>query len=510
MLNDPVNVRNISVWLAHAPLWAIALLLMASAACVDAMIADASVEPGSTDNFYEARTRIWIDDNARDCRGILVLLKGTDSDARSLVESTEWHKFARENQLAILGCYFRGDSEPYEHAEGGSGAALLSMIDQLAEDTETPVLARIPLYIVGHSSGAMFAYNFTCWRPDRVGSFVSVKSGPISPKPKMEAMRVPGLFIVGLNDLAGRIRSTVEAFSAATAGHRWTLAVEKEGGHGWTHSTQELTASYLSATTQTQAPVGEYRTLPQSASPKKTATQRVWVPNQNFANVWKKYSALLPVEDLLLAGRESERADDRKRIGEIDLGEVNLSKGSSATGTARIAIGQRDPRLASRFDPGDSRLRVLAIRSGERGAELDWTLETQGLAAGWYRSHLAASTGPHSEKVIVPIRAKIVGPVSASPASAYVGVVPRGQVVSQTITLNGAEVETIDGLRFESSRPKFARALLGERQRDGSIPVKLTFDGSKGLGNQSGMFTVHSGADGRAVLKFPFIAWVSK
>ena len=178
-LQDPIRVT----FRVRVPLLAVVVLVIAGTSRFSlALTAEAAVVPRSTDNFYEARACLWLPDESAQPDGILVLLKGTDSDARNLAESEEWQRIARQRNLAILGCHFRGDGEPYEQAEGGSGAALLAMIDQLAETLEKPELARIPLHVVGHSSGAMFAYNFTCWRPDRVGSFVSVKSGPISPK----------------------------------------------------------------------------------------------------------------------------------------------------------------------------------------------------------------------------------------------------------------------------------------------------------------------------------------
>ena len=478
-----------------------------------ALTAEAAVVPKSTDNFYEARARLWLPDESGQRDGILVLLKGTDSDARNLAGSDEWQGIARKNNLAILGCHFRGDGEPYEQAEGGSGAALLAMINQLAKNMGRPELARIPLYLVGHSSGAMFAYNFTCWRPDRVGSFVSVKSGPISPKANAEAMLIPGLFIVGLNDLSGRLRSTVEAFGAAVRAHRWTLAIEERGGHGWTNATHELVSAYLAATTRASSAetLSLRRALPTSKNDGPgTNPHTVWLPNETFAAAWETRSAAIPISEVLLAGRNDEQPNGQPRVGEIDLGEIDLTKDSLATGTVQLDSALLRAAGSLHLESEDSRIRVVSTRRSQDGIDLEWVLKTDRLSVGWFRSQLIANTGPNSEKLLIPVRAKLVGPISATPASAYVGVMPRGKTVSQTITLSAPDADLVADLRCESSRPDFAKASIGEKRKNGTVDLSLTFDGSKGLGNQSGFFTVRAGADQQPVLKFPFIVWVSK
>ncbi len=482
-----------------------------------ALTAEAAVVPQSTDNFYEARACLWLSNETDQPDGILVLLKGTDSDARNLAESEEWQRIASQRNLGILGCHFRGDGEPYEQAEGGSGAALLAMIDQLAEYLEKPQLARIPLYIVGHSSGAMFAYNFTCWRPYRVGSFVLVKSGPISPKGNAEAMRVPGLFIVGLNDLAGRISSTIESFAAACPDHHWTLAIEEDGGHGWTQSTWELLAAYLEAIVQRQPARaegrGEYLKLP--ASPFKNRgtviqNDKIWLPNAAFTGVWKDFSGALSIAELLVAGRNDKQRGDQRSAVEIDLGEIELNANSLVTGTAQIRTDSLPTDQSILFEPDNSAISVIATRQHSGGVDIDWRFEPRGLVAGWFRSQLIVGGGTQSEKLVIPIRAKLVGSVSAAPASAYVGVVPRGKTVSQRIMLTGSEADFAGGIAVESSRPNFASATICDKQQAGAVALDLTFDGSKGLGNQSGIFTVRSKKYRRAILKFTFIAWVSK
>ena len=272
-------------------------------------------------------------------------------------------------------------------------------------------------------------------------------------------------------------------------------------------------SAYLTATTKSPPfeKTGQNCVLPASRDQEPgTNPHTVWLPNETFAAAWNTHSAAIPISEVLLAGRNDEQPNDHPRVGEIDLGEIDLTKDSSATGTARLDSALFRAAGSLHLDSEDSRIRVVSARRSQDGVDLEWVLETDGLSAGWFRSQLIASTGPNSEKLVIPVRAKVVGPIYVTPASAYVGVMPRGKTVSQTITLTAPDADLVADLRCESWRPSFAKASVGEKRKDGSVDLSLTFDGSKALGNQSGFFTVRSGADQRAVLKFPFIAWVSK
>ena len=196
-----------------------------------------SVDPLESDNFYEACGKFWADDETSEVRGILVLLQGTDSDARRQAESPFWREIARHGHLGLLGVYFRGEDEPYEDASKGSGAALLKMVKQVAASTGLRNLDRVPLLLIGHSAGAMFAFNFTVWAPERVAAFVAVKTGPITPVSIPQPMEVPGLFIVGNHDIDSRVQTAAKVFTGFDFHPTiWSFAVEPNAGHEWTQA----------------------------------------------------------------------------------------------------------------------------------------------------------------------------------------------------------------------------------------------------------------------------------
>lgn len=120
---------------------------------------EADVQPKETDNFYEARARLWIPSGAGKVEAVLVLLNGTDSDARPAVSQPDWQAFAKKQNLALLGCYFRGDGEPYENASGGSGGALLQMVRILAEESGHHELFSSPLLFIRNANRSCQCYR---------------------------------------------------------------------------------------------------------------------------------------------------------------------------------------------------------------------------------------------------------------------------------------------------------------------------------------------------------------
>ncbi len=294
------------------------LALLANGALSKDIILDTFVEPSAEDNFYEARSRIWMPEDASRLSGILVLLQGTDSDARGMVSDPGWQNFAKTEKLALMGCYFRGDGEPYEQASGGSGEALQKMIEQFSRMNGGNGLSKKPLLLAGFSAGAMYSYNFACWKPDRTLGFASIKSGPISPTSSIAALNVPGLIILGINDEPRRLKSVLEAWSESPAANRrWALAIEPESGHEWTRKCTELVQSYFSSilrvkAVQKTAEAGEVREI---SNPGKRCEARsesaVWLPNARFARAWSDFT--LPTEFAALRAR----AERGKNCGTI-------------------------------------------------------------------------------------------------------------------------------------------------------------------------------------------------
>ena len=212
------------------------------------------VERPACPNCAVAAFRFWLSGGTVVSRGMLVLVPGSNGDGRDMVREPVWQDFARRQQLALGGCFFKDhphanmNIEEYCRAAAGSGAALLAAVGQFADQARRPEVATGPLVFWGHSAGGQFNYEFACWRPDRVLAFVVNKGGyyytHLAPA---TTRQVPGLFLIGANDAEFRnasIRGIVAVNRAA--GADWELVVEPATGHEVGQS-RELAMKFFAA-----------------------------------------------------------------------------------------------------------------------------------------------------------------------------------------------------------------------------------------------------------------------
>ena len=186
-----------------------------------------------------AAFRLWVPAGQGDGRGVLVLVPGSNGDGRAMVVDPFWQDYARRQQLALVGCYFKDhphanmNIEEYCQAGAGSGIALLAALQQFADRSQHTELATGPLLLWGHSAGGQFNYEFACWQPKRVLAFVVNKGGYYYTKLAPIATRqVPGIFFIGANDAEFRIASIRGIIAVnQSAGAMWELAVEPNTGH---------------------------------------------------------------------------------------------------------------------------------------------------------------------------------------------------------------------------------------------------------------------------------------
>ena len=176
-------------------------------------------------------------------KAVLVLTPPSQSDGRSDVKDLFWQNFAKDNNLAIVGCYFRDEIptgiEEYADAIKG-GKALLSY---LAEHFGIPTP---PVLLWGFSAGGQFNYEFACKYPEHTLAFVVNKGGIYYTALAPSATRnVPGLFIVGAQDAKWR-RDIVTGICGVNnaAGAQWSLVEEPYTGHSYGDSRHLGTAFF--------------------------------------------------------------------------------------------------------------------------------------------------------------------------------------------------------------------------------------------------------------------------
>lgn len=184
------------------------LLLFTYISSAQERVLEAAIPPGK--NFDKAEFKMWYTDSVL-FKGILVLMPGSNGDARNMVNDSFWQTFARKHNLALLGCRFTDkphknmDIEEYINVKEGSGQALLNAISLLSTQSKHSELKQAPLLLWGFSAGGEFNYELTCWKPERVIAFVMNKGGIYYSSLAPDAAReVPGLLVTGSKDLDSR------------------------------------------------------------------------------------------------------------------------------------------------------------------------------------------------------------------------------------------------------------------------------------------------------------------
>ena len=210
------------------------------------------VDQPSTPTCAIAAFRFWLPAKTIRSRGVLVLVPGSNGDGRPMVLEPFWQDYARCQELALVGCYFKDhphvnmNIEEYCRAGAGSGGALLNALQQFADQSRHPEVATGPLFLWGHSAGGQFNYEFACWQPAQVRAFVVNKGGyyytHLAP---LATRQVPGIFFIGANDAEFRVAS-IRGIVAVnqSAGVKWKLVVEPNTGHE-VGQTRELAVQFF-------------------------------------------------------------------------------------------------------------------------------------------------------------------------------------------------------------------------------------------------------------------------
>jgi poly(3-hydroxybutyrate) depolymerase len=198
---------------------------------------DQQIPPGK--NFDKANFRLWVPKDAGTLQAIVVLMPGSNGDARAQVDDPVWRDFATRHKLALVGGQITDKPheqnflEQYCNVSQGSGQALLDAITMFATNSHHPELATAPLFLWGMSAGGQFNYEFVAWKPERVAAFVVNKGGIYYTALTSQASRdVPGILFIAGKDLESRISTISGLFSLnRRAGALWALAEEPSVAH---------------------------------------------------------------------------------------------------------------------------------------------------------------------------------------------------------------------------------------------------------------------------------------
>jgi hypothetical protein len=138
-------------------------------------ISDYSFSNGQ--NFELAEFRFWKPNSNNDYKGVLVIVPGFNGDGRKAVLDSIWQGFAAKHNFLIVACHFKdykdsAEKPPYREVSKGSGEVLLTAIKSFSKNISKNYINDLPLLFFGFSAGGQYNYEFACWKPEKVLSFV--------------------------------------------------------------------------------------------------------------------------------------------------------------------------------------------------------------------------------------------------------------------------------------------------------------------------------------------------
>ncbi len=175
--------------------------------------------------------KLWIPPGIHPVKGVFISGHGGGGgDSRNFARDENVRALAMRLGFAVAGLHNFPGRRVYEQG----AAVFFRALDHFAGMGHHPELANVPFVMYGSSNGGAATYGFVNYAPERAICFVANVSAGGSPEvPVDEALRVPGVFIMGKFDALIRQRGidrTEKLVSEARAkGALWSWALELKG-----------------------------------------------------------------------------------------------------------------------------------------------------------------------------------------------------------------------------------------------------------------------------------------
>ena len=483
--------------------------LFLSTQCMSwAQLYDCSVAPRPKDNFLEADFRLLIPAANEPVRTILVFIPGTDGDGRSAVSNPAFCEMARACHAALLGCYFRGEGLSYDNPAGGSGRALDQALASLSTQAHQPQLAAAPLLLVGFSQGSMLAFNYVCWRPERVKAFAALRAIFPRLEPQEKSFQVPGLLAAGENDEAGRTRSIASAFLKAR-GHdaKWAFLFERNSGHDVGRSLDLVKILFETACRADSPPKPVILDI-HGTNVRETASDKdlCYFPNQEMANVWKELNQPTSMENLL-ALRDKPRLQDLISIGDSQV-LFECENGQSQEGVIRISSQTPGITITGLKMSGDG-FNVERTLGGALPLVIQIGFAPKNMPWGRAKGVVTLSgrlEGVDAGTALITATALVNGAVTAAPSFVYLGVVSLGQATDQWVLLKSDR--TGIHLAYVKS-PEEITASVELPDKEGNQLLRVHWSPKAHLGRMEGYIDLTFDAPQKGLLRIPVVGFVA-
>jgi poly(3-hydroxybutyrate) depolymerase len=276
---------------------------------------DETAAPGA--NYDQADFRLWLPPDAGPVRAIVLLVPGSNGDARDETGDAAWQAFAVKHRLALVGVHLtdkdRSPFEEYANVSKGSGQVIFDAIAKLGARANHRELATAPLFLWGMSAGGEVNYELAVWKPERVAAFVVNKGGIYYTALASKAARsVPGLLFIGGKDLESRVDIITGLFALnRRGGALWALAEEPDAAH-IVGKSKDLAMMFFEdvmptrlAADRTLKPLSEAdgfvadihaKTFARVSGPVNGNVTNAWLPSERVAKGWQAMETGQPLQ----------------------------------------------------------------------------------------------------------------------------------------------------------------------------------------------------------------------
>lgn len=267
------------------------------------------VFPGIHDNFDIAEFRVWIPDNNLPPKAILVLSSNYNSNALNLVLSEEWQQYAEMENIALLGVHLESNSSDtyYPLASGGSGKAMTTALNMIAQKNQYSQLIGLPILAKGYSGGGAFSYYLSDYLPERVLAFANIRGG-VGATTRANSNTM-GLMIIGEHDGdLNRASMRNAVMEKRMISGLWNYVIEPDVDHyGDLDKADALIKTFFSlalAKKLANNGTNQLQVIPESTGWlgdneklqyfiygefQDDKTNASWLPSEEFAEAWKDF-----------------------------------------------------------------------------------------------------------------------------------------------------------------------------------------------------------------------------
>lgn len=297
------------------------LFWMLLGASVFAQTTDWDAGPNPTPDLEAAQFRWWVPEGVQQLRGVLVVIPGSNGDARDAVNDAEWRALVSKQSFALMGVrlFKAGRGPAYQgDPDGKTSDTIIRAVAGLAAASGHHEAANAPLAFWGHSAGSNTAERFALHNPRRTICVAGIKGTWGPGEATAQKCEIPILCTIGKTDNSDWVETSCENYEQGKLNRAvWTLAFHQQEGHG-AGATKPLALAYLDEVIAlrlgspggpafspstvlvkadfTSAWLGDPASL--DAAPfrefqgrKRTAT---WLPGPQTAAAWQTYLKKIP------------------------------------------------------------------------------------------------------------------------------------------------------------------------------------------------------------------------